>query len=122
MSGQVSEFLISSSLLQGKILKKPDFKDSIYQVDTVLFYSLSNGIIIKSDSAKRKLYFLVMTPVIKSADIYPLYNVINLGWIRDEVNYKVSVPQIAYFISDRDELEIASLNKAQCVLKQGFQL
>lgn len=46
----------------------------------------------------------------------------NLGWMRDGINYKVSVPDLAYFITDRNDKEMASLNKAQCILKNGFQL
>lgn len=58
-AGQVSEFLVSSTLLHDAILKKPDFKDTVYQVDPGLFYSLSNSILIKSDIQKRTLYYLL---------------------------------------------------------------
>lgn len=122
VSGSVTDFLISYSLLQEKILTKPDFKDSLYVQDPSLFYSLSHGVLLRADSKKKILYFMVMTPLIKASDVSPLYNILNIGWIKGGVNYKYSVPESAYFLTEKSKFEIASFSRSHCTTRNGFKL
>lgn len=59
---KLRDFLISYTLLQEKILTRPNFKNSMYIQDPNLFYSLSHSLMLRADP-KGKIYFMVMTPI-----------------------------------------------------------
>lgn len=60
---KLTDFLISYTLLQEKILTRPDFKNSMYIQAPNLFYSLSHSLMLRADPKGKILYFMVMTPI-----------------------------------------------------------
>lgn len=60
---KLTDFLIFYSLLQEKILTRPDLKNSMYIQDSNLFYSLSHSLMLRADPKGKILYFMVMTPI-----------------------------------------------------------
>lgn len=77
IEGVVSDFLVTTDLLQKMIDTKPELHDTVYKIDPGLFYMTSTSMLTKVDRTHQTVYFLVTTPLIKQEDIPPLYKVHN---------------------------------------------
>lgn len=92
----------------------------MYVQDPSLFFSLSHSLMLRADPKGKILYFMVITPLIKASDFSPLYTILNIGWVRGGITYKYSVPESAYFLTEKNKFEIASFSKSHCTTRNGF--
>lgn len=79
ISGSVTDFLVTPSLMKNEILKRDEFKHTIYHKDPGLFFSLSSSMMYHVDYFNTVIYFMISTPLVYESDVSPLYQVHNLG-------------------------------------------
>lgn len=122
MDGKITDYMISYDFLTETILKKPEFAETAYKIDPGLFYLASTGMLTRVDYINMIAYFTVTTPILKEMDVSPLYRIYNLGWWESGHRLRVNVPSYAYFLTDKERVEIATPNLERCRRSRGVFL
>lgn len=122
MDGKVTDYLIGYDFLTTTLLARGDFDRTAYKVDPGLFYLASTCMLTRIDTTNNIAYFTITTPILQEMDVSPLYRIYNLGWWESDNLIKMNVPQFAYFLSDKDRIEVATPNLDRCRKSSGVFL
>lgn len=122
MEGKVTDFLITTELLQKLISQKTELSGTIYKVDPGLFYLASTSMLTKVDIKHHTAYFLITTPIILEEDVSPLYRITNFGWIADHIVLHYKLPEFFYYLTDnlKHTKLVASPDLGKCQKKKGM--
>lgn len=122
MDGKVTEFLVSYDFLVDVLLNNPELEKSAYRVDPGLFYVASTGMLTRVDKTHRIAYFTITTPILQEADVSPLYRIHNMGWWEQDNLIRLNLPDFGYFLTDKEQVEIATPNLDRCQRSRGIYM
>lgn len=99
VDGHVTDFLVTRELINGSLLNRTEFSDSVYKEDIGLFYSASTSFLTHINQKTKSLYFLIVTPKAYSKDLTTIYSVENFGWREEEYHVKYEIPNSFYQVT-----------------------
>ncbi|QWC36458.1 glycoprotein [Bemisia tabaci arlivirus 1] len=120
VNGHVTDFLVTRDLINGTLLNRTEFADSVYKSDIGLFYSASTSFLTHVNRKTKALYFLIVTPKSYTKDLTTIYSVSNFGWREDEYHVKYEIPTSFYQVTWENSTYSVETQKEDCLSRSGL--